>query len=124
MLTIDCEMVGPRETIGELAKKYNLQIRWIKESPNGNLDIRLSGSDTSVELFFREVIRTGETFREWLSYSEVITEDHELDSLLTRAYVYAYAQYEEANKNRELEAESKWDEVFGHIQLAREALAR
>ena len=128
-MLIECDMVGPRKKIEQWAEHYQLAIESIKNGPNG-YDVRLKGTRENIKLFYERIMYTGETFDEWLEYSAVIENEDQLTNIFIRSFVFAYDKYKKAaGQFREISdvptaEEAKWDDVFSHIQLAQEALAR
>lgn len=122
MITVNCDMVCPRDEIVRHVQRYSLEIQRINREQDGNNDVRLRGTVENVKLFYSNVMDTGETFEEWLEHSAVITSKVQLTNLLNRAFAYAYAEYENAIDSGD--EETMWDDVFGHIQIARDRLSR
>ena len=51
-----------------------------------------------------------------------IEDDLMLKHMLQRCFAYAYNEYEEAERDGEVERETQFDNIFGHVRLAQVAL--
>jgi len=126
MIKFKTEMLGPRKEISALAEKYNLHIRKIEESPNGNYDVTFVGSALKAELFHDEVIQSGDSFGQWLCYSKLCLDEVDFGRILDQAIEFAHRQMHQYRKAGTSEwsqaAAEKWDEIDSHLRLARNKL--